>query len=171
MLTGSGEGEARRASGDPTLRTNGSRVSLDVAQATARPPFTSRKIHAARNVRHATSPARASARGHARGGPASGAAGRPAGFSEAWFGEHFSSTAEPIASPLAFFSSLVHQTRQIKFATGVLNLPQSHPAMVAAQVAQFDHLSRGRYLLGIGPGALAATSSCWESVIRRRAPR
>ena len=78
------------------------------------------------------------------------------GFSEAWFGEHFSSTAEPIASPLAFFSSLVHQTRQIKFATGVLNLPQSHPAMVAAQVAQFDHLSRGRYLLGIGPGGLGS---------------
>lgn len=78
------------------------------------------------------------------------------GFSEAWFGEHFSSTAEPIASPLAFFSSLIHQTRQINFATGVLNLPQSHPAMVAAQVAQFDHLSRGRYLLGIGPGGLGS---------------
>ncbi len=78
------------------------------------------------------------------------------GYAEAWCGEHFSSTAEPIASPLAFFSSLVHQTEWIRFATGVLNLPQVHPAMVAAQVAQFDHLSRGRYLMGIGPGGLGS---------------
>ena len=37
------------------------------------------------------------------------------GFSETWCGEHYSSAAEPIASPLAFFSSLVHQTEKIKF--------------------------------------------------------
>ncbi len=78
------------------------------------------------------------------------------GFSETWCGEHYSSAAEPIASPLAFFSSLVHQTEQIKFGTGVLNLPQVHPAQIAAQVAQFDHLSRGRYLFGVGPGGLGS---------------
>jgi alkanesulfonate monooxygenase SsuD/methylene tetrahydromethanopterin reductase-like flavin-dependent oxidoreductase (luciferase family) len=78
------------------------------------------------------------------------------GFSETWCGEHLSSIAEPIASPLAFFSSLVHQTKQIKFGTGVLNLPQVHPAMIAAQIAQFDHLSKGRYLLGVGPGGLGS---------------
>ncbi len=78
------------------------------------------------------------------------------GFSEAWCGEHFSSTAEPIASPLSFFSSLIHVTKQIKFATGVLNLPQLHPAMSAAHAAQFDHLSKGRFLMGIGPGGLGS---------------
>jgi alkanesulfonate monooxygenase SsuD/methylene tetrahydromethanopterin reductase-like flavin-dependent oxidoreductase (luciferase family) len=78
------------------------------------------------------------------------------GFSEAWCGEHFSSLAEPIASPLSFFSSLVPVTEQIKFATGVMNLPQIHPAMAAAHAAQFDHLSRGRFLMGIGPGGLGS---------------
>ncbi len=78
------------------------------------------------------------------------------GFSEAWCGEHFTSTAEPIPSPLMFFASLAHATRQIKFATGVLNLPQMHPAVVAAQVAMLDHLSGGRYLMGIGPGGLGS---------------
>jgi len=78
------------------------------------------------------------------------------GFSEAWCGEHFSSSAEPIASPLSFFSSLVHVTEQIKFATGVMNLPQLHPAMSAAHAAQFDHLSKGRFLMGIGPGGLGS---------------
>ncbi len=78
------------------------------------------------------------------------------GFSEAWCGEHFTSTAEPVPSPLMFFASLAHATRDIKFATGVLNLPQKHPAVVAAEVAMLDHLSGGRYLMGIGPGGLGS---------------
>ena len=53
-----------------------------------------------------------------------------------------------------FFASLIEQTKVIKFASGVLNLPQWHPAQVAAQVANFDHMSRGRYIMGIGPGGL-----------------
>jgi alkanesulfonate monooxygenase SsuD/methylene tetrahydromethanopterin reductase-like flavin-dependent oxidoreductase (luciferase family) len=78
------------------------------------------------------------------------------GFAEAWCGEHFSSTAEPIPSPLMFFASLVHRTKRIKFAPGVLNLPQIHPAMAAAHAAMFDHLSKGRFLMGIGPGGLGS---------------
>jgi len=73
---------------------------------------------------------------------------------EAWCGEHISSTAEPIASSLMFFASVIEQTKNIKFASGVLNLPQQHPGHVAAQVANFDHMCRGRYIMGIGPGGL-----------------
>ena len=76
------------------------------------------------------------------------------GMAEAWCGEHISSTAEPIASSLMFFASLIAQTKNINFASGVLNLPQQHPAQVAAQVANFDHMSKGRYIMGIGPGGL-----------------
>jgi alkanesulfonate monooxygenase SsuD/methylene tetrahydromethanopterin reductase-like flavin-dependent oxidoreductase (luciferase family) len=76
------------------------------------------------------------------------------GMVEAWCGEHISSTAEPVASSLMFFASLIEQTKVIKFGSGVLNLPQQHPAQVAAQVANFDHMSRGRYIMGIGPGGL-----------------
>jgi alkanesulfonate monooxygenase SsuD/methylene tetrahydromethanopterin reductase-like flavin-dependent oxidoreductase (luciferase family) len=47
------------------------------------------------------------------------------------------------------------QTKQIKFCTGVINMPCHHPATVAAEAAQFDHMARGRFILGIGPGALA----------------
>ena len=77
-------------------------------------------------------------------------------FSEVWVGEHTSCSCEPIADPLQFFASLIHATKQIKFATGVLNLPQQHPAHVAARVAQFDHLSEGRYIMGVGPGGLVS---------------
>jgi len=76
------------------------------------------------------------------------------GMTEAWCGEHISSTAEPIASSLMFFASLIEQTKGINFASGVLNLPQQHPTQVAALVANFDHMSRGRYIMGIGPGGL-----------------
>jgi alkanesulfonate monooxygenase SsuD/methylene tetrahydromethanopterin reductase-like flavin-dependent oxidoreductase (luciferase family) len=76
------------------------------------------------------------------------------GFDELWLGEHFSATSEPIPSPLMFMASLVPQTKRITFATGVINLPNRHPAVVAAEVAQFDHMSQGRFIFGIGTGSL-----------------
>lgn len=78
------------------------------------------------------------------------------GFDEFWVGEHMSCTTEPISAPLMFLASLIHRTRRIKFGTGVIALPNHHPAVVAAEVAQFDHLSRGRLMFGIGPGGLAS---------------
>ncbi|MBD2837844.1 LLM class flavin-dependent oxidoreductase [Pseudomonas sp. JM0905a] len=78
------------------------------------------------------------------------------GYSEVWVGEHYSCSSEPIANPLQFFASLIEQTKNIKFATGVINLPQHHPAAVAGDVAQFDHLSKGRFIMGVGPGGLVS---------------
>src|SRR5258707_7327023 len=76
------------------------------------------------------------------------------GFDEVWLGEHFSATSEPIPSPLMFMASLIPQTRRITFGTGVINLPNRHPAVIAAEAAQFDHMSNGRFIFGIGTGSL-----------------
>jgi alkanesulfonate monooxygenase SsuD/methylene tetrahydromethanopterin reductase-like flavin-dependent oxidoreductase (luciferase family) len=76
------------------------------------------------------------------------------GFDEVWLGEHFSATSEPIPSPLMLMASLIPQTKRITFATGVINLPNRHPAVIAAEVAQFDHMSQGRFIFGIGTGSL-----------------
>jgi alkanesulfonate monooxygenase SsuD/methylene tetrahydromethanopterin reductase-like flavin-dependent oxidoreductase (luciferase family) len=76
------------------------------------------------------------------------------GFDELWVGEHFSATTEPIPSPLMFMAGLVPRTKNLKFGTGVICLPNHDPAIVAAEVAQFDHMSRGRFMFGIGPGGL-----------------
>ena len=78
------------------------------------------------------------------------------GFTEAFVGEHFSSWSERITSPLIFFASLINRTTQIRFGTGVINLPQLHPATVAAHAAMFDQLCRGRFIMGIGPGGLVS---------------
>lgn len=54
--------------------------------------------------------------------------------------------------PLAFAAAL---TRKIRLGTGILILPQRHPAYVAKEVATLDVLSNGRAILGIGSGWLA----------------
>ncbi len=76
------------------------------------------------------------------------------GFDELWLGEHFSATTEPIPSPLMFMAGLVPRTKNLSFGTAVICLPNHHPVKVAAEVAQFDHMSRGRFMLGIGVGGL-----------------
>ncbi|MCI0545969.1 MAG: LLM class flavin-dependent oxidoreductase, partial [Candidatus Rokubacteria bacterium] len=78
------------------------------------------------------------------------------GFTEAYVGEHLSSWSERITSPLIFLATVIGRTRQIRLGTGVLNLPQFHPATVAAHAAMFDQLCRGRFIMGIGPGGLAS---------------
>jgi alkanesulfonate monooxygenase SsuD/methylene tetrahydromethanopterin reductase-like flavin-dependent oxidoreductase (luciferase family) len=60
------------------------------------------------------------------------------GYGEAWIGEHFSSKAEQIPSPMMFLATLIHATRNIRLGTGVVNLPHHHPVVVAAEAALFD---------------------------------
>lgn len=84
------------------------------------------------------------------------------GFEEVFIGEHMSCATEPIPSPLMFLASLIHATKQIKLGTGVLSLPNHHPAVVAAEVAQFDHLSNGRFQMGIGPGGQASDMELFD---------
>ena len=76
------------------------------------------------------------------------------GFDEFWLGEHFSATSEPIPSPLMFMASLLNQTKRLTFGTGVISLPNRHPAVIAAEVAQFDQMAKGRFRFGIGTGSL-----------------
>jgi alkanesulfonate monooxygenase SsuD/methylene tetrahydromethanopterin reductase-like flavin-dependent oxidoreductase (luciferase family) len=75
------------------------------------------------------------------------------GFDELFIGEHFSIVTEPYPSPLMFAASLLPRTKRIVFGTGVINAPLRHPALIAAEAAQFDHLSQGRFILGIGTGS------------------
>lgn len=76
------------------------------------------------------------------------------GFDEAWIGEHHSAGWEIIASPEMYLAAAAERTRSIKLGTGVISLPYHHPLMVANRIVLLDHLSRGRAMLGVGPGAL-----------------
>jgi alkanesulfonate monooxygenase SsuD/methylene tetrahydromethanopterin reductase-like flavin-dependent oxidoreductase (luciferase family) len=85
------------------------------------------------------------------------------GYSEVWLGEHFTARIEPITVPLTFLATLIHETRQIKFGTGVIGLPVTHPVTVAGHVAMFDHLCKGRFLMGVGPGSLSSDVEAFGS--------
>ena len=76
-------------------------------------------------------------------------------YDEAWIGEHHSGGFEIISSPEIFCAAAAQKTGHIKLGSGVISLPYHHPFMVANRVAQLDHLTRGRFLFGFGPGALA----------------
>ena len=76
------------------------------------------------------------------------------GFDEAWVGEHHSAGWETIASPEIFIGAAAQRTKNIKLGTGVLSLPYHHPLMAANRMLQLDHMTRGRVMMGVGPGAL-----------------
>ena len=76
------------------------------------------------------------------------------GFDEAWIGEHHSAGFEIIASPEVFIATAAERTRRIRLGTGVSSLPYHHPLMLADRMVLLDHLTRGRVMLGCGPGAL-----------------
>jgi len=76
------------------------------------------------------------------------------GFHEAWIGEHHSGGYELIASPEIFIAAAAERTKHIKLGTGVVSLPYHHPFMTAQRMVQLDHMTRGRVMFGVGPGAL-----------------
>ena len=78
------------------------------------------------------------------------------GYDEVWIGEHHSFARELIADPVVFLAAAAARTRQIKLGTGVTSLPYHHPFMVADRMLQVDHMTRGRAMLGCGPGALVS---------------
>ena len=76
------------------------------------------------------------------------------GYDEAWIGEHHSAGTEIIASPEVFIATAAERTRHIKLGTGVVSLSYHNPLWVAERIVLLDHLSRGRVMLGVGPGSL-----------------
>jgi len=78
------------------------------------------------------------------------------GFDEAYIGEHHSAGWETICAPEVFLATAAERTRHIRLGTGVISLPYHHPYMVANRMVLLDHLTRGRVILGVGPGALAS---------------
>lgn len=76
------------------------------------------------------------------------------GYDEAWIGEHHSAGWEIVSSPEVFIAAAAQHTRYIKLGTGVVSLPYHHPMMVANRMVQLDHMTHGRVLFGVGPGAL-----------------
>lgn len=86
------------------------------------------------------------------------------GFSEGYVGEHVTDSAENITSSAMFVASLASATKQIRLGTGTVNMPNSHPAAIAAQMAMLDHMLDGRFNFGISPGGLASDAEVFGNL-------
>src|SRR3954466_9188728 len=78
------------------------------------------------------------------------------GFHEVWIGEHHSGGYEIISSPEVFIAAAAERTKHIRFGSGVNSLPYHQPLILADRFILLDHLTRGRVMLGCGPGQLTS---------------
>jgi alkanesulfonate monooxygenase SsuD/methylene tetrahydromethanopterin reductase-like flavin-dependent oxidoreductase (luciferase family) len=86
------------------------------------------------------------------------------GFTEAYVGEHVTDRAENITSCIAFIAWIAASTKQIRLGTGTVNMPNAHPATVAASIAMLDHMLDGRLIFGISPGGLLSDAELFGNL-------
>ena len=90
------------------------------------------------------------------------------GFTEGYVGEHVTDRAENITSGMLFLATLVNDTKHIRLGTGTVNMPNNHPAQVAASIAMLDHLLDGRFIFGISPGGLLSDAEIFGNLDANR---
>ena len=77
----------------------------------------------------------------------------------------------PIMDPIVPLAFVAAVTKRLRLGTGVVILPQRHPAYVAKEMATLDVLSGGRAILGVGIGWLQEEFDTLGIPFRERAPR
>ena len=86
------------------------------------------------------------------------------GFTEGYVGEHVTDKAENITSSIAFLAWIAAATKRIRLGTGTVNMPNTHPATVAASIAMLDHMLDGRLIFGISPGGLLSDAELFGNL-------
>ena len=64
-----------------------------------------------------------------------------------------------IASPEIFIATAAERTRNIRLGSGVISASYHNPLWVAERAVLLDHLTKGRFMLGLGPGALPSDAA------------
>lgn len=75
-----------------------------------------------------------------------------AGLDSVWFAEHHFISYGVCPSAVALASNVLGRTRRITVGTGVCMLSNRHPVALAEETALLDHVSGGRFTLGVGRG-------------------
>lgn len=81
------------------------------------------------------------------------------GLDEFWWGEHHSGGWQIVADPMLMVARAAASTRRIRLGTGVSALAYHHPKLLLDSAIQLDHLTRGRFVFGVGAGSLAVDST------------
>ena len=78
------------------------------------------------------------------------------GFDGFWVAEYLTRRGDRGLSlePLTSLAAVARQTRRVHLGTYVVGIERRHPSMLAFIAASLDQLSGGRFILGLGAGAL-----------------
>jgi alkanesulfonate monooxygenase SsuD/methylene tetrahydromethanopterin reductase-like flavin-dependent oxidoreductase (luciferase family) len=80
------------------------------------------------------------------------------GLDGVWLGEiHFNPWRSVQSSPMSLAAFMAARTTRVRIGIAVVVLPLAHPLRIAEDVATLDHLSHGRFDLGIGRSGGART--------------
>src|SRR5215470_3133244 len=90
------------------------------------------------------------------------------GFTEAYVGEHTTDLAENITSCVSFLAWIANDVPRMRLGTGTVNMPNTHPAAVASQIAMLDHMLDGRLNFGISPGGLMSDAEAFGNLDANR---
>jgi alkanesulfonate monooxygenase SsuD/methylene tetrahydromethanopterin reductase-like flavin-dependent oxidoreductase (luciferase family) len=74
------------------------------------------------------------------------------GFRSYHIAEHHSTPLGMAPSPSVFLSAVAQRTKRLRFGPLVYLLPLYHPLRLAEEICMLDHMSRGRFELGVGRG-------------------
>lgn len=74
------------------------------------------------------------------------------GFDSVWIAEHHLSSFGLVGAPSVYAAAVAQRTRRIEIGYAVAVVPLHHPIRLAEEIAWVSHLSRGRTLVGMGPG-------------------
>jgi len=76
----------------------------------------------------------------------------PLGFDSVWSVEHHFDDYTMVPDVVQFLTYMAGRTKHAKLGSMVIVLPWHDPIRVAEQVSVLDHLSNGRFILGLGRG-------------------
>lgn len=84
------------------------------------------------------------------------------GIPEAWVGEHMYEPWEPLPAPDILIAQALLQTERIRLGTGVHQTPTWNPFSLAYRAAYLDHLSQGRFMVGLGAAGGASETAAFH---------
>lgn len=83
------------------------------------------------------------------------------GFNTLWLSEHHSVPTHPLSVPNLLIAAAARITQTLRFGVMTTVLPFHHPARVAEESALLDHLTHGRFELGVGRGIAKKEFDAW----------
>jgi alkanesulfonate monooxygenase SsuD/methylene tetrahydromethanopterin reductase-like flavin-dependent oxidoreductase (luciferase family) len=95
-------------------------------------------------------------------------AAEDAGLDGVWIAEHHFISYGVCPSAVAFAAHVLGRTRRVAVGTAVAILANRHPVALAEEAALLDHLSGGRFRLGVGRGGPWVDLEVWTFAVSTR---